>query len=149
MIEDGVEVGVTEVRVDLSVILDSGGRESERVDGPGEVGVPVDISKGETLIDSLATARGEGRGRRRTLSNGGLVDLNGEELGGLEVDDLISESERELLALSLSGDVDSREGPVEAVASHLSVTIPGKRGKRTNMVTGPVNIAFIGSEVSD
>jgi len=49
--ERTVEVGVAEVRSDEGRGLNSGGGESERVDGPEEVGVPVDSSKGKTLSD--------------------------------------------------------------------------------------------------
>ena len=83
------------MRSDEGRVLNSGGGESERVDGPEEVGVPVDSSKG------------------KTLSNRGLVDLDGVDTGGLEVDNLVSEGESELLALNLSGNVDSGERPVE------------------------------------
>lgn len=79
----------------LGRVLDAGGGEAERVDGPGEVGVPVDLAEGETLADSW------------------LIDLDGEDAGLLEVDDLVAESERELLGLGLASDVDTGEGPVE------------------------------------
>ena len=44
------------MRVGLRLVLDAGGRETERVDGPGQVGVPV------------------GAAERQTLANGRLVD---------------------------------------------------------------------------
>lgn len=79
----------------LGGVLDAGGGEAEGVDGPGEVGVPVDLAEGKTLADS------------------GLIDLDGEDAGGLEVDDLVAESERELLGLNLAGDINTGERPVE------------------------------------
>jgi hypothetical protein len=83
------------VRGDEGRVLNTRGREPERVDGPKEVGVPVLLSEG------------------KTLSDGGLVDLDGVNAGLLEVANLVSEGESELLALDLSGDVDSGERPVE------------------------------------
>ena len=93
--EDVSKVGVTEVRVDLGLVSDTGGRQSERVDGPGEVVVPVGLSEGKTLSDS------------------GLIDLDSLDTGVGEVDNLISESESELLGLNLLGDIGSGERPVE------------------------------------
>jgi hypothetical protein len=95
VVEDEVEVRVAEVGVSLSLVLDTGGSELERVDGPGEVGVPVDLTEGKTLTDS------------------GLVDLDGEDAGLLEVDNLVAKGEGELLALDLLRDVGTGEGPVE------------------------------------
>lgn len=81
--------------MDLGRVLDARGGETERVDGPLEVVVPVDLAERETLTD------------------GGLVDLDGVDACVLEVDDLVTESEGELLGLGLLGDVDTGERPVE------------------------------------
>jgi hypothetical protein len=51
-LEDIVEVRVAEVGVDLDRVLDTRGRELERVDGPGQVGVPLGAAEGKTLTDS-------------------------------------------------------------------------------------------------
>jgi hypothetical protein len=93
--EDVCKVRVAEVGVDLGRVLDARGCETERVYGPGEVVVPVDLAEWETLSD------------------GRLVDLNGVDAGVLQVDDLVTESESELLGLGLSGDIDTGERPVE------------------------------------
>lgn len=93
--ENVSKVRVAEVRVDLDVVLDARGRQTERVNGPGEVVVPVGLSERETLSD------------RR------LVDLDGLDAGVGEVDDLVTERERKLLALDLLRDVRSGERPVE------------------------------------
>lgn len=93
--EDVSEVGVTEVGVDLDVVLDTRSGETERVDGPLEVRVPVLLSE------------------RKTLSDSWLIDLDGLDTGLGEVDNLVSESESELLGLNLLGDVGSGERPVE------------------------------------
>jgi hypothetical protein len=83
------------LRVNLGGVLDAGGGETERVNGPGEVVVPVDLAERETFTD------------------GRLVDLDGVDAGVLEVDNLVTKSEGELLGLGLPGDVDTGERPVE------------------------------------
>jgi len=94
-VELTVEVRVAEVRVSLSLVLYTGGSETERVDSPGEVLVPLGLPQGKTLSDC------------------GFIDLNGEDTGLLEVDNLVTKSESELLALNLLGDIGTGEGPVE------------------------------------
>ena len=93
--EDVVKVGVAEVRVGLESIGDAGGGELERVNGPLEVVVPVNAAE------------------RKTLTDGGLIDLDGVDAGLLEIDDLVAESKSELLGLELTGDIRARERPVE------------------------------------
>ena len=83
------------MRVDLSVVADSRGGETERVNRPGEVVVPVGLSE------------------RKTFTDGGLVDLDSLDAGIGEVDNLVSESKGKLLGLDLLGDIGTREGPVE------------------------------------
>ena len=48
-----------------------------------------------------------------TLTKSRLVDLNGLDASLLKVHNLIAESKRKLLALELTGDVGTRERPVE------------------------------------
>lgn len=93
--EDRVEVRVAEVRVGLRRVLDTGSRQTERVDSPGKVTIPVDLAERETLTDSR------------------LIDLNGEDAGLLKVDDLVAESEGELTRLNLPRDIGTWERPVE------------------------------------
>ena len=45
--EDVVKVGVAEVRVGLGGVCNASGGETEGVDGPGEVAVPIDTTKRE------------------------------------------------------------------------------------------------------
>ena len=116
--EDVSEVRVTEVGVDLDVVLNTRGGESERVDGPLEVGVPVLLSE------------------RETLSDGGLIDLDGLDAGVGEVDDLVSKSEGELLRLNLLGDIGSGERPVEDGDRTGKHTLHGLLGKALG-VGGP------------
>ena len=93
--EDVSEVGVAEVGVDLAVVADTRCGETERVNSPLEVVVPVFLSEGQTFSDS------------------GLVDLDGLDAGVGEVDDLVTESKCELLGLDFLRDIGTREGPVE------------------------------------
>lgn len=93
--EDGVEVRVAEVGVGLGVVTDASSCEAERVDSPGEVGVPVDLAEGQTLTD------------------GRLVDLDGEDASLLKVADLVTEGKSKLHSLGLLVNVGTRERPVE------------------------------------
>lgn len=52
MVEDGVEIGVTEMRVDLSLLSYTGGGQLERIDSPGEVLVLIDSSKRSSSDES-------------------------------------------------------------------------------------------------
>lgn len=100
--EDVSKVRVTEVGVDLDVVLNTRGGESERVNSPGKVVVPVGLSEGKTLSDS------------------GLVDLDSLDTGVGEVNDLVSEGKSKLLRLNLLGDISSREGPVKDLRNQLA-----------------------------
>lgn len=79
----------------LELVGDPSSRELEGINGPLEVGIPVRAAQGETL------------------TNGGLVDLDGADAGLLEVDDLVTEGKSKLRALDLPRDISAREGPVE------------------------------------
>lgn len=103
--EDVSKVRVTEVGVDLDVVLNTRGGESERVNGPGEVVVPVGLSE------------------RKTLSDSRLVDLDGLDTGLGEVNDLVSEGKSELLRLDLLGDIGSGERPVKDLGKQLAFKI--------------------------
>lgn len=67
----------------------------ERSNGPLEVVVPVGLSEGKSLSDS------------------GLVDLDGLDTGSLQIGNLVPQSEGELLALNLSRGIGSGERPVQ------------------------------------
>lgn len=85
-----------------------------------QVVVPVSLSEGETLADS------------------GLVDLDGLDTGGLEVLDLVPQSESELLALDLTRNVGSGERPVEDGDGTGQHSLHGALGERGG-VGGPSN----------
>lgn len=88
-------VGVAEVTVSLCRIFDTCGRESERVDSPGEVFIPVNFTQRQAFADSW------------------LIDLDSEDTSGLEVDNFVTKGESKLFGLELLGDVCSGERPVK------------------------------------
>ena len=91
-----VQVRVTEVRVDLSSVLDTGGGDSERLSSPVQV-----------LGSLLASSQ------RQTLSDGRLIDLDDCNTSSLQVLDLISQSQTQLQGLDLLRNVISWERPSE------------------------------------
>lgn len=110
-VEEVLELRVTEVRVDLSGVLDTGGGQLEAVDGPGEV-----------LLALRARAEG------KTLTEGGLVNLDDVDASGLKVDDLVTEGEGELLSLDGLVDIVTRERPAETGDGTSEHTLHGLLG---------------------
>ncbi|KAF3806612.1 putative 5-methyltetrahydropteroyltriglutamate--homocysteine methyltransferase, partial [Colletotrichum gloeosporioides] len=96
-VEEVLELGVAKVRVDLSGVLDTGGGQLEGVNSPGEVSLTL-----------LAGAE------RETLTESRLVDLDDVDAGGLEVDDLVAESQSKLLGLDGLVNVVTGERPAQA-----------------------------------
>ena len=94
--DDVVELGVAHVGVDLGGRLDGGVHQTEGRNGPVEVlDVPVGLAQ------------------RQLLTQGGLIDLDDLDAGGLEIEHFVADGEGELLGLLLVGDVLARPGPVE------------------------------------
>lgn len=112
-VEEVLELRVTEVRVDLGRVLDTGGGETESLDGPVEVGLAL-----------LAGAE------RETLTESGLIDLDDIDTGLLEVDDLVTEDKSELLSLDGLVDVVTRERPSQAGDGASKHTLHGLLGDR-------------------
>ena len=82
--------------VDLGGRLDGGVHQTEGRNGPVEVlDVPVGLAQ------------------RQLLTQGGLIDLDDLDTGGLEIEHFVADGEGELLGLLLVGDVLARPGPVE------------------------------------
>lgn len=96
-VEEVLELGVTEVRVDLGRVLNTGGRQAESLDSPGEV-----------LSALLSGAEWE------TLTESWLIDLNDGDTGSLKVDDLVAEGKSKLLSLDGLVNIVTWEGPSEA-----------------------------------
>jgi len=96
-IEEVLELGVAEVRVDLSRILDASGGQLEAVHSPLEVGI---------ALRALA--------ERETLTKSRLIDLDNVDAVLLEVENLVTESQSELLALDGLVNIVTRERPPQA-----------------------------------
>ena len=64
-----------------------------------------------------------------TLTKSRLIDLDGLDASLLEVDNLVTESERKLLALELTGDIRTRERPVEDGHGAREHTLHGAAGE--------------------
>jgi hypothetical protein len=121
-VEEVLELGVAEVGVDLSRVLNTGGGQLEAVDGPLEVGV---------TLRALA--------ERETLTKGRLIDLDDEDAVLLKVNDLITERESELLALDGLVDVDTGERPPQAgdgAGKHALHGLLGDRGSVLALLDG-------------
>lgn len=110
-VEEVLELGVAEVRVDLSGILNASGGQLEGVDSPLEVSVTL-----------LARAEGE------TLTKSRLVDLDNVDTSLLEVNDLISEGKGKLLSLDRLVNVVTRERPTQASDGAGKHTLHGLAG---------------------
>jgi hypothetical protein len=95
-VEEVLELRVAEVGVDLGRILDAGDGEAERLDGPVEVCF--------TLLAGT---------ERKAFTEGWLINLDHIDTSGLKVDNLIAESESQLLGLDGLVDIVTREGPSE------------------------------------
>ena len=118
--EDVVKVGVAEVGVGLESISDTGSCDLEGGEGPGEVDIPVGLAEGKALTKSR------------------LIGLGGLDATLLEIDDLITESESELLALNLTRDIGTREGPVEDGDGSSKHTLHGLLGNALGVLR-PLN----------
>lgn len=110
-VEEVLEFRVAEVRVDLGRVLDASSGKLERVDGPGEV-----------LLTLLASAE------RKTLTESRLVDLDDEDTGSLEVNDLVADGEGKLLGLDRLVDIVTRERPPKAGDGSCEHTLHGLLG---------------------
>ncbi|KAK1242143.1 hypothetical protein MKX07_000129 [Trichoderma sp. CBMAI-0711] len=110
-VEEVLELRVAEVGVDLSGVLDAGGGQAESVDSPLEVGI--------TLL---------ARAERETLTESRLIDLDDVDAGGLEVDDLVTQSQSELLGLDGLVDVVTGERPSQAGDGSSQHTLHGLAG---------------------
>ena len=96
-VEEVLELRVAEVGVDLSAIGNTGGGQLEGVNSPLEVG-----------NTGLTSAEG------KTLTESRLVDLNHGNASGLKVNNLVAESESELLSLDGLVNIVTGERPAQA-----------------------------------
>ncbi len=107
----------TEVRVDLGGVLNAGGGQTESLDGPVKVRLAL-----------LAGAEGQ------TLTEGRLVDLDDVDAGLLEVDDLVTESQRQLLGLDGLVNIVTGERPPQAGDRASKHALHGLGGNRDGVL---------------
>lgn len=123
--EDVVEVGVTEMRVSLELIGDTGCGEFEGVNSPLEVGVPVSAAKGQ-LRRVVSNSKLHLLGKKRTPSR----------IAG-------SSTWMALIPAFSRSTTSSRRARASCLdCNSLETSARGKDQLR--MVTGPVSIPFIG-----
>ena len=79
-----------------------------------------------------------------TLTESGLIDLDSADASLLEIDDLIAERKRELLALELTGDIRTRERPVEDSHGAGKHTLHGATGEALR-VAAPADSHGVGA----
>ncbi len=96
-VEEVLELGVAEVRVDLGRVLNTGSRETERLHGPVEVGSAL-----------LSGAEWE------TLTQSWLIDLDDGDTSSLKVNDLVTDGKSKLLSLDGLVNIVTWEGPSQA-----------------------------------
>ena len=92
-VDDLAELGVAQVRVDLSVRAHRGGGQAEGSHGPVQV------------VSVAVSIQGQ------KLAQGGFVDLNGGDTGGLQVGHLVAQGQTDLVGNLAQGQVVAREGP--------------------------------------
>ena len=78
-VDDGAELRVAQVRVDLGGVRGAGGGEAERLHGPVQVRGLVGLAQ------------------RQELAQGGLVHLDDLDAGGFEVGDLVAQGQGHLV----------------------------------------------------
>lgn len=96
-VEEVLELGVTEVGVDLGRVLNTSGGKAESLDSPCEVGSAL-----------LSGTEWE------TLTKSWLIDLDDGYTGLLEVNDLVAEGKSKLLSLDGLVNIVTWEGPSQA-----------------------------------
>lgn len=116
-VEEVLELGVAEVGMDLSGVLNASGGQLEAIDSPLQVGVTL-----------LAGAEGQ------TLTESGLIDLDDEDTVLLKINNLIAESEGELLSLDRLVNVITRERPPEASDGPSEHALHGLLGDRGSVL---------------
>jgi len=91
-VEEVLEFGVAEVRVDLGRVFDTRDRESKRLNSPLKIGI--------TLLASSEW---------KTFTESRLIDLNYKDSSGLKVNNFIAKSKSKLLSLYRLVDIVTRE----------------------------------------
>ena len=107
-VEEVLELRVTEVGVDLSAVGNTSSGKLEGIDGPLDV-----------LLTLSTGTQGE------TLTQSGLVNLDDLDVGGLEVNNLITQSKGKLLSLNRLVNVVTGETPTQAGDGTCEHTLHG------------------------
>jgi len=107
-VEEVLELRVTEVRVNLSGVLDTSSRKLEAVYGPVEVSL--------TLLAGT---------ERETLTESRLVNLDDVNTGSLKINNLVAESESKLLSLDGLVNIVTRERPTKTSDGTSKHTLHG------------------------
>ena len=116
-VEEVLELGVAEVRVDLSGIGDTSGGQLESIDGPLDVGV------------TLATLA-----KRKTLTQSRLIDLDHGNTSLLKVNNLITQGKGQLLSLLALVDVVTGERPSKTGDGTSKHTLHGLAADRNSVL---------------
>lgn len=114
-LENILEVTVAHMGVDDSGVGDAGSREQESIDGPLEVVVKVNSTK------------------RKTLTDGRLINLDVDNTSLLQINDLVTDGKGELGADDRAGDVITDEGPLQAGDGASQHTLHGLGGQRLSI----------------
>lgn len=116
-VEEVLEFGITEVRVHLRSVSNTGGGQLESRNGPLDV--------------SLA---GRAGAQRKTLTQSRLIDLNDLHTSGLEVDNLITQSQSKLLSLHALVNIVTGERPPQASDGTSKHALHGLLGDRDSVL---------------
>lgn len=136
--EEVLELGVAEVRMDLSGVLNTSGGELEAVDSPLQVGVTLLArTKRQTLtesrlVDLTTTLLAHPKNKNDTKSL--LLHLHHVDTVLLKVNNLITESKGKLLSLNGLVNVDTRERPPEASNGASKHALHGFLGNRGSVL---------------
>lgn len=116
-VEEVLELRVTEVGVDLGIVLDTSGSETESLDSPAYI-----------CLTFCAGAE------RETLTESGLIDLDDMDTSGLEINNLVTEGESKLFSLNGLVDIVTGERPPQTRDRTSEHTLHGFFGKRSSVL---------------
>lgn len=121
-VEEVLELGVTEMGVDLGGVANASGGKAESTDGPFEV-----------VITRLSSTE------RKTFTKGRLIDLDDVDASSFQVNNLVTKSKRQLLSLDRLVDIVTRERPPETgdgTREHALHGLLGDRGSVFRFLDG-------------
>lgn len=116
-VEEVLELRVTEVGVDLGVVLDTSGSETESLDSPAYI-----------CLTFCAGAE------RETLAESGLIDLDDVDTSGLEINNLVAEGKSKLFSLNGLVNIVTGERPPQTGDRTSEHTLHGLLGKCSSVL---------------